>query len=47
MGATVIATAGSDDKLAVVRELGADHTVNYRQGFREQVKELTDGRGRT
>lgn len=45
MGATVIATAGSDEKLAVVRELGADHTVNYREGFREQVKELTGGRG--
>ena len=45
MGATVIATAGSDDKLAVVRELGADHTVNYREGFRDQVKALTSGRG--
>ena len=45
MGATVIATAGSDDKLAVVRELGADHTVNYREGFRDQVKALTGGRG--
>ena len=45
MGATVIATAGADDKLAVVRELGADHTINYGDGFREQVKALTDGRG--
>ena len=45
MGATVIATAGADDKLAVVRELGADHTINYREGFREQVKALTGGRG--
>lgn len=44
-GATVIGTAGSDDKLAVVRELGADHTVNYTNGFRDAVKELTDGRG--
>ena len=45
MGATVIATAGADDKLAVVRELGADHTINYRDGFREEVKALTGGRG--
>ena len=46
MGATVIATAGADDKLAAVRELGADHTINYRVGgFREEVKALTDGRG--
>lgn len=45
MGATVIATAGADDKLAVVREMGADHTINYGDGFREQVKTLTNGRG--
>lgn len=45
MGATVIATAGADDKLAIVRELGADHTINYGTGFREQVKALTGGRG--
>ena len=46
MGATVIATAGADDKLAVVGEMGADHLINYRVGgFRERVKELTDGRG--
>ena len=46
MGATVIATAGADDKLAVVGELGADHLINYREGgFREEVKSLTGGRG--
>ncbi|MEO7752877.1 MAG: quinone oxidoreductase [Terracoccus sp.] len=28
-GATVVATAGSDEKLAVARELGAEHLVNY------------------
>ena len=44
-GATVIATAGSDAKLDVVRQLGADHLINYTDGFREQVKELTGGRG--
>ncbi len=45
MGATIIATAGADDKLAVVEQLGADHPINYRDGFREQVKALTQGRG--
>ena len=45
MGATVIATAGGDAKLAVARELGADHLIDYRQGFREAVKELTGQRG--
>ncbi len=44
-GATVIATAGSDAKLDVVRAMGADHLVNYSNGFRDQVKELTGGRG--
>lgn len=28
-GATVVATAGSDEKLTVARELGAEHTINY------------------
>jgi NADPH:quinone reductase len=45
-GATVIATAGSDDKVEVCRGLGADHTINYKtQDFAEEVKRLTDGRG--
>jgi NADPH2:quinone reductase len=50
-GAKVIATGGRDDKLAVVASRGADHVINYTQedgtmgGFREKVKELTDGRG--
>jgi NADPH2:quinone reductase len=44
-GATVIATAGSDEKLAVVKQLGADHLINYTNGFRDAVKELTGGRG--
>ena len=29
----------------MVRQLGADHLINYTDGFREQVKELTGGRG--
>ena len=51
MGATVIATAGSDEKLARVQARGADHIINYSLdngelgGFRETVKALTDGRG--
>jgi NADPH2:quinone reductase len=45
-GATVIATAGSDEKCAACRELGADHAVNYRTAdFEAEVKRLTDGRG--
>ncbi|MGQ4809220.1 2-haloacrylate reductase [Candidatus Entotheonellaceae bacterium PAL068K] len=44
-GATVIATAGTQEKLAVCRQMGADHVINYTHGFREQVKDLTDGRG--
>lgn len=44
-GAQVIATASADDKLEVVKSLGADHTINYTNGFREEVKALTGGRG--
>lgn len=45
MGAIVIATAGSDEKLAVVKREGADHVINYTHGFKDQVKALTGGRG--
>ncbi len=46
MGATVIATASSEEKLSLARAHGAEHAINYRHGdFRETVKELTDGRG--
>jgi len=46
MGATVIATAGSEEKLALAGEHGAHHLVNYRkESFRDRVKALTDGRG--
>ncbi len=44
-GANVIGTASSDEKLAVVEKLGADHVINYTDGFRDRVKELTGGRG--
>jgi NADPH2:quinone reductase len=51
LGATVIATGGTDEKLEVVKSMGADHVFNYTKddgtqgGFREFVKDLTDGRG--
>ena len=46
LGATVIATGSSDAKLAIVRQRGADHVINYSRGpFRDQVKELTAGAG--
>ena len=41
LGAEVIACAGSADKLRRLRELGADHVVNYReQPFTEAIKSL-------
>lgn len=49
LGATVIATGSSDEKLAVVKKYGADHLINYgadfKNGFRLKVKELTDQHG--
>ena len=45
LGATVIATASTAEKLAVCKEMGADHVINYTDGFRDQVLELTNGRG--
>ncbi len=45
-GARVAVTAGSADKLARCRELGAEILVNYReQDFVEAVRAATDGRG--
>jgi NADPH:quinone reductase len=45
-GATVIATAGSDEKLEVCRRMGADHAINYKtHDFADEVKKLTGGRG--
>ncbi|EWY39151.1 NADPH:quinone oxidoreductase [Skermanella stibiiresistens SB22] len=46
MGATVIATAGSADKLAVAAGRGADHLIDYKtEDIRLRVKELTGGAG--
>ena len=45
-GATVITTAGSDDKCDACRKLGADHAINYRtQDFVEATKQATNGKG--
>jgi NADPH2:quinone reductase len=45
-GAVVIATAGSDEKIAFCRQLGADHAVNYRSDdFVAYVDDVTNGRG--
>ena len=45
MGARVIATARNAERLEVCRQLGADHVIDYSDGFRDAVKDLTDGRG--
>ena len=46
MGATVIATAGSAEKCAFCREIGADHAIDYKtQDFVAEVKTITDKRG--
>lgn len=45
-GATVIASAGSEEKLALCRDLGADHTVNYREtDYCKLALEITEGKG--
>lgn len=45
-GAQVIATAGTDAKLARARELGADHTINHKsQKIRDEVRRITNKRG--
>jgi len=46
LGARVIGTAGSTDKLDLVRQNGADEVINYRdEDWVQQVKRLTNGRG--
>ncbi len=45
-GATVITTAGTDEKCDFCKDLGADHALNYRTSDWEQrVGELTEGKG--
>ena len=46
LGARVLTTAGSEEKLEVCRSLGADVAINYReQDFVEEVAKATDGKG--
>ena len=46
VGATVLATASSDEKLERLKELGLDHGINYaRESFVERTRELTEDRG--
>jgi NADPH:quinone reductase len=46
LGATVFATAGSDDKCQACLKLGADHAINYKtQDFGVEAKQLTRGKG--
>jgi NADPH2:quinone reductase len=44
-GAHVIATAGTEAKRAACLEEGAEHAIDYRNGFLDQVRDLTGGRG--
>jgi NADPH2:quinone reductase len=45
-GATVIAAAGSDDRCALGRTLGADHVINYNtQNIHDEVLKITGGKG--
>jgi NADPH:quinone reductase len=46
LGATVIGTAGSDEKCALAMQHGADYCINYRtENFTERVREITKGAG--
>ncbi|MGD9829807.1 MAG: quinone oxidoreductase [Hyphomicrobiaceae bacterium] len=46
LGATLIGTAGSDEKCALAKAAGATHVINYRtEKFVDRVKEITGGRG--
>jgi len=45
-GAVVFATAGSDEKVAFCRTMGADHAINYRtQDFSSEVWKITQKKG--
>jgi NADPH:quinone reductase-like Zn-dependent oxidoreductase len=47
LGATVIVTSSSDEKLALAKELGATHGINYKThpDWDVEVKRLTNGAG--
>jgi len=45
LGATVIGTAGSEEKMALAKAHGFDHIINYREdNFVERVRDITGGR---
>jgi NADPH2:quinone reductase len=45
LGATIIATAGSPEKMQLALDHGATHAINYRtENFVERVKEITGGK---
>lgn len=46
LGAKVITTVGSDEKIKKAKQLGADHVIQYeKKNFAEEVLALTNGRG--
>ncbi len=46
LGATVIGTVGSEEKAALAKAHGCDHTINYQtEDFVARVREITDGAG--
>jgi len=44
IGATVIATASTEEKRALAKEAGADHALSY-EGFEQKAREITGGKG--
>lgn len=46
MGLQLIGTAGSDEKCALAKSMGAAHVINYnKEDFAARVKEITGGKG--
>lgn len=47
LGANVIATSGSDEKLEKAKQLGADYTINYKstKDWSKEIKRITEGVG--
>lgn len=46
IGAEIFATAGTQEKLALAKQHGADHAINYRESdFTEEINRLTGGYG--
>ncbi len=45
LGATIIATASSEEKRELAKSKGADHILSSAPGFKDKVKELTGGCG--